>query len=95
MYHGFYHIAVFEELDAVDACTRYGDLLERFGVHEVVSHLVLIEVLIGTSFYSDLFDLDAAVPGLIEDTSCSHVLEFGADESRAFAGLDVKDPISS
>ena len=91
MHHCFDGIAFLEELDAIDDSFGDGDLLEGLRVHEVQTHLVLVEVLIGTTLDAHFFDLHPAIPCLIEHATRSDVLELGANESGTLTGLYVEE----
>ncbi len=91
VYHGFADVTFFEELYALDAFAGDCYLLESLGVHEVVAHVVFVEELVGATLNAHFFYFHARVPGLFEDTAGLYVAELGADESRALAGLHVKE----
>ena len=91
MYHSLDRIALLEELYTIDHSLGNGDLLEGLGVHEVQTHIVLVEELVGATLDAYFLDLHTAVPRLVDDTSCGDVLEFRADESGTLTGLDVKE----
>lgn len=89
--HSLDDIALLEELNAFDAFAGKSHLLERLGVHEVVAHIVFIEILIGTALDADFVDFHAGVPGLVEDTAGFYVAKLCAYESRTLTGLNVKE----
>ncbi len=59
-------------------------------MHEVVAHIVFVEILVGATLDAHLVDFHSRVPGLVDDTTCLDVAEFCADEGRALAGLDME-----
>ena len=91
VYHSFDGITFLEELYPIDDGFGDGNLLEGLGVHEVQPHIILVEVLVGTTFDAYFFDLDAAVPRLVDDATRGDVLELRANESWALTRLDVKE----
>ena len=65
------------------------DLVVRRAVHEHEVGAVLVEVLHVTTVDGRGLDLDSGVEGLVDDLARHHVLQLGAHEGRALAGLDV------
>ena len=57
----------------------------------MVASGVLVGVLVLTVLHARLVHLDARVERVVDDLAGLDVLELGADESRAFAGLDVEE----
>ena len=91
MNHSFHDVTFLEELYTFDAFAGESNLLESLGVHEVVAHVILIEILIRTAFDAHLVNFHTRVPGLVEDAAGLHIAQFGAHESRTLAGLNVKE----
>ena len=65
-----------------------GDLIVRVEVHEVVA-VVLVEELHPLLLEVDQLDLLARAERVVDDPAEPHVLELGAHERAALAGLDV------
>ena len=91
MNHSFAHVALLEEFNTFDALAGDGHLLEGFGVHEVVAHVVFVEELVGTTLDAYFFHFHTGVPGFVQNAAGFDIAELGADESRAFAGFYVKE----
>ena len=91
MNHSFHDIAVLEEFHTFDAFPGDDDFFPGFGMEEMVTHFIFIRVLVRATFDAHFVDLHAGVPGLVEDTACLDVAQFGTHESRAFSGLYMKE----
>src|SRR5215510_7454832 len=65
-----------------------GDLIVGLQVHEVIA-LVLVQVLHVLLLEVHQLDLLPRAEGVVDDPSLPHVLELGAHEGAALAGLDV------
>ena len=84
-------VLVLQEVVRGVADRRLGDvdLVVGVAVHEDVVGAVLVEVLHVATVDVRGLDLDAGVEGLVDDLAGQDVLELGAHERRALAGLDV------
>ena len=66
-----------------------GQLLEGLNVHEVVQFAVVVNVLHFLGLDDGAGHLIGGVEGALNHSAGHHVLDLGADESRALAGLHV------
>jgi len=91
MHHEVTDFAFLEVLRATDEFLVNVDLLKRLLIHEVVTHLILIDILIRTTLDAHVVDFDTGVERLLDNETGHDILEFGANESRTLAWLHVKE----
>ena len=82
--------AFFQELRGVNHDLRDGDLFVVIQVHEVVA-VVFVKELIFACFDANNINGDTTVEGFVNDFTVVEVLDFGAHERRAFAGLYMEE----
>jgi len=90
MYLHFHDIAFFQKFHTVDLFGRDRNLFERFGIHEVISHVISIQVLKRTAFDANFIHFNSRIKRFIENTPGCNVFEFGTDKSRALTGFYMK-----
>jgi hypothetical protein len=87
-----YALALFHKVGIVDHIEAQVNLLKSFGMHEVETVLIFVEILIGAVLHGDQFNLLACAPGFLQDAAVLQVAEFGFDESGTLARLNVLEP---
>lgn len=83
--------SILQKLRRVDLVLFHSNLLVGLIVHEVVAHIIIVQVLILARLNTNGFNLHAGVEGVVHNLTIVEILKLGTNEGRAFAWLHVKE----
>ena len=87
-YHVYYH-SFEQEVNTVDEVVGYGNLVKSLLVHELVVVTVMIELLVGTTFYTHVFQFLTDVETTFQNVAVHHVFQLGTHEGITLSLIHI------